>query len=46
MTTQFAFLMVICFTLLIWMWFYMSKRGGLGKEETQAAATHERVADK
>jgi ABC-type xylose transport system permease subunit len=46
MATQFAFLMVVCFTLSIWMWFYMSKRGGLGKEETQAAATHERVADK
>jgi hypothetical protein len=46
MATQFAFLMAICFALSIWMWFYMRKRGGLGKAESQAAATHVHVADK
>ncbi|PKX93158.1 uncharacterized protein P174DRAFT_432485 [Aspergillus novofumigatus IBT 16806] len=39
MATQFAFLIALCLAFSIWTWYYMSKRWGLEKEETQAAVT-------
>lgn len=45
MATQLAVLLGFTLTLSAWMWFHMSKKGGLGREERESAITQRRGAD-
>jgi len=45
MSAQMAVLLVYSMWMALWMWHTMSDKGGLGKEESQAAADRKRVAD-
>lgn len=45
MITQLMVLLAIAILLAVWMWIYMQREGGLGKEETENLRNRPRVAD-
>ena len=46
MATQLVVLVLYCGALSTWMWFYMSRTGGLGREEREAEEAHGPGRDK